>query len=370
MRVGRQRQVVRRIAAGPGEAEALLGDGNHVGQRCRVAALRIGGEGLQARLGFEDGPGDRRRITAVDDQRIETIEAQVLGHPGGTALLHDLRALLDAPAIEDHHRHRQPAILGPPPAWRPVRTALLLEGTVTEKGHQALARQRHVHVLQAGETKIAALAHRTGRVRPGMAAQRHGRHALGIDGVGVEIADQPGQPGRTAVIAALLGRRQVAGQGVDRLDGCHAVALPHQPATGRRTQGIGQQVADEGRHHVQRTAGVPFGNDLEVLGSQFTAVEVDAPRIGHVRHQAQGHAGQPVGTAQQLQPLRLVGQAAIGDQSRNQVAHALDGLRLTAQRPPSGAPVTPHFNIVHLTSSSVLACIVGAGRRQCTASCQ
>ena len=329
---------MRGVAAGAGEAEALLGLGDHVGQRRGIVALRISGECAQARLGIEDRPGDGGRVTAVDDHRGEAVVAQVLGQPGRTALLHDLGALLDAPTVEDHHRNGQAAVLGAPPARRPVGAALLLERAVAEEGHQALARQRRVHVLQPGEAEVAALGNRAGGVRPGVAAQRHGGQALAIDGVGVEIADQARQPRLAAVVAPALGRRQVTGQRIDRLDGRHAVALPHQPAPGGAAQGIGQQVADEGRHHVQRAAGVALRRRLEVLGGKVGAGKVDAPRIGHVRHHAQRHAGQPVRRREQRMGRPGIGDAALGHQARDLRLQALHGLLAMADRTEARLP--------------------------------
>src|SRR5690606_27494470 len=129
-------------------------------------------------------------------------------------------------------RDRGAAVFGAPPARGPVLAALLLERAVAEEGDQALARERHVHVLQPGEAEVAAFADRAGRVRPGMAAQRHGGPAVGVDRVAVEIGDQPRQAFGAAVVAAALARRDVAGQRVHRLDRGHAVALAHDPAAG------------------------------------------------------------------------------------------------------------------------------------------
>ena len=51
----------------------------------------------------------------------------------------------------------RPRILGAPPTRRPVAAALLLERAIAEEHHQALAAQRHVHVLQFREAEITTL---------------------------------------------------------------------------------------------------------------------------------------------------------------------------------------------------------------------
>ena len=264
--IAAQRQVVRGIAACTGKAEALLGLGDHVRQRRRIAPIRIGGEGVQRVLGFDDRPGDRGRVATIDDHWIKAVVAHVFSQPLRTAFLHDLSTLLDAAAIENHHRHGEAAVLRAPPAWCPVRAALFLEGTVAEKGNQRFARQRHVDVLQFGKAEVAAFGHGTGGVGAGMAAQRHGRAALRIDGIGIEIGTQARQALLAAVVAAPLRGRDIAGQHIDGFDGGDTMALAHDPAACAAGERVGQQVADEGLHHIQRAAGVAFGRGLEVLG--------------------------------------------------------------------------------------------------------
>tara|TARA_R110000823_G_scaffold28365_2_gene82613 strand:+ start:308 stop:607 length:300 start_codon:yes stop_codon:yes gene_type:complete len=94
--------------------------------------------------------------------------------PFDAALLEQGGALLDAPAIGNHHRCHQAAVFCPPPAWRPVAAALFLEGTVAEKGHQPFAGQGHVHVFQLGKAEIASLVETAGGVDIDVAAQGGG----------------------------------------------------------------------------------------------------------------------------------------------------------------------------------------------------
>ena len=264
--VAAQRQVVRGVAASTGKAEALLGLGDHVGQRRRIPTIRAGGKRPQRALGFDNRPSDCGRVAAIDDHRVEAVVAHVFGQPLRTPFLHDLGTLLDAAAVEDHHRYSEAAVLRAPPTRRPVRATLLLEGAVTEEGDQRFARQRHVDVLQFGKAEVAAFGHGTGGVGAGMAAQRHGRAALRIEGIGIEIGTQARQALLAAVVAAPLRGRDIAGQRIDGFDGSDAMALAHDPAARAAGERIGQQVADEGLHHVQRAAGVAFGRGLEVLG--------------------------------------------------------------------------------------------------------
>jgi hypothetical protein len=336
--VADQRQVVRSVAACTGKAEALLGLGDHVRQRRRIAPIRIGGEGVQRVLGFDDRPGDRGRVATIDDHWIKAVVAHVFGQPLRTAFLHDLSTLLDAAAIENHHRHGEAAVLRAPPAWCPVRAALFLEGTVAEKGNQRFARQRHVDVLQFGKAEVAAFGHGAGGVGAGMAAQRHSREALRIDGIGIEISAQARQAFLTAVVTAPLRGRDVAGERIDGFDGGDAVALAHDPAARAAGERVGEQVADEGLHHVQRATGVAFWRQLEVLLSQQRAGQVNALRIGHVRDHVHCHATQAVGGSKQGVGRRLIGNAAIGDQTGYQCIYTCDGLLVMDDGAVAGKP--------------------------------
>src|SRR5690606_12147417 len=67
--------------AGAGEAEALFGLGDDVGQARGITPLRVGGEGAQRILGLDDRAGDRRRVAAIDDGRREAVVAHVAGQP-------------------------------------------------------------------------------------------------------------------------------------------------------------------------------------------------------------------------------------------------------------------------------------------------
>lgn len=99
--------------------------------------------------------------------------------------------------------------------------------TVAEKGNQRFARQRHVDVLQFGKAEVAAFGHGAGGVGAGMAAQRHSREALRIDGIGIEISAQARQAFLTAVVTAPLRGRDVAGERIDGFfDGGDAVPGP------------------------------------------------------------------------------------------------------------------------------------------------
>ena len=314
-RIAVQRQVVGGIGRRAREAKTFLRLGDHVGQLDRIAPIRACGEGAQRVFGFNNGPCDRHRITSINDDRIEAVVAQVLGQPGSATFLHDLGALLDAPSVENHDRDGEAAVLGAPPARRPVRATLFLESAITEECHQAFSRQRRVHILQPGEPQIAAFGDRAGRVRPGMATQRYRGPTLLIDGIGVEVRDQERQARLAAVVASTLGGGYIAGQCVHRLDRGHAVPLPHEPAACRPGQRVGQQITHEGWHHVERAAGVAFGRLFEIIGAQWAAASVDAPGIGHMRHYAHGRAGHPVGCSQQRMGRGFVCYTPLRDQT-------------------------------------------------------
>ncbi len=118
-------------------------------------------------------------------------------------------------------------------------------------------------VLDLGEAEISALGNGAGRVRSGMAADRHRRTALGIDSIGIEVGGEPGQPFLAPVIAPFLRIRNVAGQRVERLDRRDAMALSHHPGAGGGRERVRGKVADKGRHHVQGTAGMAFRGCFE-----------------------------------------------------------------------------------------------------------
>ncbi len=302
-RVARQRQVVRGVAAGAMETEALDRLGDTVGNRQGVAedpAVLLLHPPLQALLHFPERTDEGGRVAPIEADRVEAATAQVQLEALQALVGTQLGALLDAPAIGDHHRQRRPAVLGPPPARDPVAAALFLGGAIGEERHQGLAGQWHVRVLQFGEAQVAAFGDTAGRMRVDMAAERRGRRAVGRLGVAIEVLQQAVQPFLAAGIGALLLRMQVAGKHVERIDGGHAVALAHQPAAGPAGQGVQCQVAGVGRDHVQGAAGMPLGLPLEIVGLQWLAIQADAPGVGHVRDDAQGAGGQPVEGAEQM----------------------------------------------------------------------
>ena len=346
----RQWQVVRRVGAGTGEAVALDRLGDRVGQQYRVAGETIldGFVLLRQTLRHvHDRPGEGGRVAPVDVDGFETVELQMFAEPVHAARLGHGGALVDAAAIGDHDRHHQPGVLAPPPARRPVAAALLLEGAVTEKAHQLLARQRHVHILQAGEAQIAAFADAAGGMDIDMAAQRRGRTSVRPDLVTVEVLAQTAEPLVAQGIALVLFRLQIAGQHVHGIDRRHAVSLPHHPGPGLARQRIGKQVADIGRHDVQGTAGMPLGHRFEIGRRQGASVQRHLPRIGHVRRQPQAHAGQTIG--RRKQPPRALRRALPGDvQILHQSGDALPGIGTVGDHPQSLAPLI--LPVIHVCS--------------------
>lgn len=82
--------------------------------------------------------------------------------------------------------------------------------------------------------------------------------------------------------------------------------LPHQPSARVPRQGVGEQVAHESRHHVQRATGMAFGRGLEVVGGQEGTGQVDALGVGHVRDHVHPHTDQAIGRGQQFVGLRAI----------------------------------------------------------------
>src|SRR5690606_41832190 len=121
--------------------------------RAPPAGTGTGGPRRQARPHPVDAPRDAGRIAPVERDRIKAVQAQVPVQPPLTALLGDLAALFDTPPVEDDDRADQPAVLGTPPARRPVAAALFFERTVAEERHQAFVPQRRMHVLQLGKAE-------------------------------------------------------------------------------------------------------------------------------------------------------------------------------------------------------------------------
>ncbi len=340
-RVVDQRQVVGGVGAGARKAEALDGFGDGVGQAHRVFRVTVddGFVGAAQAAGHaDDGPGKGGRIAAVDIDRVKAVERQMLAQPVDTANLRHGRALVDTPAVGDHDRHHQPAVFTAPPARRPVAAALLLEGAVAEEGHQFLPRQRHVYVLQAGKAEVAAFADAAAGVRIDVAAKRYRRAAFGINGVAVEVLAKLAEPGIAERVALGLRRVGVAQQHVDRINRRHAVPLAHQPAAGSAGQGVGQQVTNVGRHHIQCAAGVAFGLGFEVALRERAAVQIDLAGVGHVRHLAHRRIAQPVGGLEQQRSLSH-GAGAVGGQLCKQVADAVTGQKIVVNDAEALAPV-------------------------------
>ena len=195
-RVRAQRQVVRKIRPGAGESVPLGGLRNRVVKGGGIfERTRVGGGRARSQACFrlQDGPCKGSGIGAIDDDRVKAVQAQMIGEPGDAPILFHRAALLDAAAVEDHDRHRQPRVLRPPPARSPVRTPLLLERTVAQESDERFARHRHVHVLKLGETEISAFDETSGRVRIDMTAERRARFAVGVDRVRVKIGAQAGK---------------------------------------------------------------------------------------------------------------------------------------------------------------------------------
>ena len=187
------------VGSGARESVALDGFRDPVG-KADLVSKRIA-FGLQPRLHGVNAPGNAGWIATIHRERIETVQAQVPVEPAFAALLGDLATLLDAPTVEDDDRADKSTVFGAPPAWRPVAAALLLEGAIAEERDQALAHEWRMNVLQLGEAEVAAFQHATGGVRVDVRAERRGWSAVGIEGVGVEVADEAAQAGIGAVVA-------------------------------------------------------------------------------------------------------------------------------------------------------------------------
>ena len=202
--------------------------------------------------------------------------------------------MIDAAAVGNHHRGHQATVLSSPPAACPVAAPLLLKCPITEKRDQTLPRQRHVGVLQFSEAQISALDQPAGSVGVDVTAQGNPRCAIRSDGVAVKVTHQPGQPRLVERVPSLLFWMQIAEQYVDAFDSRHTVPLPHQPATGQPRQRVGGRVAKIGRHHVQRTTGMPLRIFLEVIRRQRLSGQVHSAGIGHVGYQPHGRVGEGV----------------------------------------------------------------------------
>ena len=246
------------------------------------------------RLHHVDAPGNARGIAAIKANRLEAIELQVSLQPGFAALLVDLRALIDAAAIEDHDRRHQSRILGMPPTRRPVSAALFLERAVAEKGHQAFAGQGRVHIVQFGEAEIAAFLHAAGGVRIHVRTQRGFRLAIRAYRERVEIRCEAGQTFIVKPVARRVRVGQVADDHIERVDGRHAMALAHHPAARAAVQRVHGKVGGVGRHHVERAARVSLRIGFEVCRQQRFPIHAHATGVGHVHDQPHAGAGDAV----------------------------------------------------------------------------
>ena len=339
--VGHQGQVVREVRARAREAEPLRRHRDPVGQPHRIAPparLHLRGGGLEPALGLQDCPHERGRVAAVEHERVEPVQPEMLGEPRGAALLRHGGPLVDAAPVLDHVGRDQPTILRAPPAGRPVAPPLLLEGAVGQERHQALARQRHVHVLQLGESEIASLGEAARGVGVDVAAEGRVLPAVLREEVGVVVA----HVARQAFVAHRVSRGvsggHVADEQVHRVDGGHAVPLTHEPGPGGAGERVGREVGRVGRHHVERASGVSLGSRLEVARLQSPPVEVHGARIGLVDHQPQRGARHPVQRVQDVPRVTAVAAPPLGGQARHQVADASAGRRGVADHPVAASP--------------------------------
>ena len=171
-----------------------------------------------------------------------------------------------------------------------------------------------------------------------MAAKRRGGPAVGANGVAVEVRNELGQAGVRAAVPTLLPGRDIAGQRVDRLDRSHAVPLAHDPGPRDAGQGVRQQIADEGRDHVQRAAGMALRQVLEGFRRQGRSGQIHPAYIGHVRHQPHAGARQPIGGGHQTVDRLLVRPDASAHETLRHVLDPRDGVGLPDQRPIAGFP--------------------------------
>ncbi len=211
--IRQQGKVMGQIRAFARKARAFRRDGDAVRQRNRVAAFALSNGlagGVKAMLHFENGPQECSWIAAVEDDRIEAVQPQMLGKPGGAALLRHRRALIDAAAVLDHDRRHEPGIFRAPPARCPIAAALLFECAVREKGDEALTRQRHVDVLQFGEPQIPTFRQASGCMDVHVASQRRILAPLLAQPVRIKIPYITGQPFVRDAVPRGMGGRHVA----------------------------------------------------------------------------------------------------------------------------------------------------------------
>src|SRR5690606_39615942 len=152
-----QRQIMRTVSACTREAETLDAGGDRVWQAQGVIQLplmmlaRVRSKSV---LHLQQRPGMGGRIMSIDFEWVETVETQMLQEPVGTAFLDNIGALVNAAPIHNHDRHDIAAVRGAPPSRGPVTASLLLKRAVAQKYGKALARQRHVDILNLGKTEV------------------------------------------------------------------------------------------------------------------------------------------------------------------------------------------------------------------------
>ena len=131
--IARKGKVVGSITAGPEKTVAFDRLRNTIGHPHRVTAfaplgrLAIGGKCL---FHFIQGTDKGRRVPAIKTEGYKTAMLQM-----GFKALKPLSgaqfgALLNTPAVGNHHRHHGAAVFRPPPAGNPVAAPLLFGGTV------------------------------------------------------------------------------------------------------------------------------------------------------------------------------------------------------------------------------------------------
>ena len=123
--------------------------------------------------------------------------------------------------------------------------------------HRVCAFQRALPgrvVGQCGQRGIEFGGRHEQRLRPGIEGGARGRVVMRVGRQRQVVCGVAGGAGKAEGLFGFgnqIGQRSSVVARLGRFDRGHTVALAHQPATGVAAQGIGQQVADEGRHHVQ-----------------------------------------------------------------------------------------------------------------------
>src|SRR5205823_2584420 len=105
-----------------------------------------------------------------ENQRIESVQFQMLRKPLRSALHRHGGALIDPAPVIDHDRGDDAAILGAPPPRGPVTSALFFKRSVAQKYHQPLSGERHMDVFQLRKSQVTAFQDAAGRMNSNMAA--------------------------------------------------------------------------------------------------------------------------------------------------------------------------------------------------------